>query len=154
MQLRRSPGGSMLKFLRSRPLDPPSSVTVTTAARSLMQVGASPGMPVPSAEGAYRLRPRNSVDSPVPPPMATTLSPLRSMERDVGGFAITERSIGQCIGMRAGTASRERSGGFGIEKFGEARIVRHVVEVRVAAGLDAVLRIHFDGLMEMVETFL
>src|ERR1035438_3586296 len=34
MQLRRSPGGNMLKSLRKRPEEPPSSVTVTTAARS------------------------------------------------------------------------------------------------------------------------
>jgi len=33
-QLRKSPGGSMLKTVRKRPEDPPSSVTVTTAARS------------------------------------------------------------------------------------------------------------------------
>ena len=39
MQLRRSPGGSMLKSLRSRPEEPPSSVTVTTAARSDISVG-------------------------------------------------------------------------------------------------------------------
>ena len=36
MQLRKSPGARILKSLRSRPLDPPSSVTVTTAARSLI----------------------------------------------------------------------------------------------------------------------
>ena len=34
MQLRMSPGGSMLSSLRRRPLDPPSSLTVTTAERS------------------------------------------------------------------------------------------------------------------------
>ena len=39
MQLRRSPGGSMLKSWRRRPDEPPSSVTVTTAARSEMLAG-------------------------------------------------------------------------------------------------------------------
>src|SRR5580693_4697876 len=36
MQLRISPGGSMLSSLRRRPLEPPSSLTVTTAQRSRM----------------------------------------------------------------------------------------------------------------------
>ena len=39
MQLRMSPGGSMLKSWRKRPDEPPSSVTVTTAARSEMWQG-------------------------------------------------------------------------------------------------------------------
>ena len=45
MQLRRSPGGSMLKSLRSRPEEPPSSVTVTTAARSAIEPGSRVGLP-------------------------------------------------------------------------------------------------------------
>ena len=36
MQLRMSPGGSMLSSLRRRPLEPPSSLTVTTAQSSLI----------------------------------------------------------------------------------------------------------------------
>ena len=39
MQLRTSPGGSILKSSRSRPEEPPSSVTVTMAARSAMVQG-------------------------------------------------------------------------------------------------------------------
>src|ERR1051326_5072955 len=37
MQLRMYPGGSMLSSLSRRPLDPPSSLTVTTAERSRMK---------------------------------------------------------------------------------------------------------------------
>ena len=68
----------MLNSLRSLPLEPPSSVTVTTAVRSVI-----PGRSVATAElgtsmqvecGAYFLRPRKRVESPVPPPIATTLS--------------------------------------------------------------------------------
>ena len=40
MQLRMSPGGSILRSSRRRPEEPPSSVTVTMAARSRMRQGA------------------------------------------------------------------------------------------------------------------
>src|SRR5262249_23661126 len=75
-QFRMSPGGRMLNSLRSRPLEPPSSVTVTTAVRS-----AIPGVLLAVADGGasraldartYFFSPRRSVESPVPPPMATT----------------------------------------------------------------------------------
>ena len=69
MQLRRSPGGSMLKPMRKRPEEPPSSVTVTTAARS--EMGPTQAADWPGAETWLR-NPRSSVESPVPPPMATT----------------------------------------------------------------------------------
>jgi hypothetical protein len=59
MQLRTSPGGNTPSSRRSRPELPPSSATVTTAVR----------FPVCS------LRPRNSVERPVPPPMATMRGP-------------------------------------------------------------------------------
>ena len=59
MQLRTSPGGRMPSSRRSRPELPPSSATVTTAVR------------LPE----YSFSPRSSVDSPVPPPMATIFGP-------------------------------------------------------------------------------
>ncbi len=75
---------------RSRPDEPPSSVTVTTAESSLIThrsegegtgaawgPGASPIRIPPrlrSGLATYRFSPRNSVDSPVPPPIATTRS--------------------------------------------------------------------------------
>src|SRR5258707_4987451 len=72
MQLRTSPGGSMPSSRRRRPLEPPSSLTVTTAVRSEMNGplhGDSPAAVV------YRLSPLRSVDRPVPPPIATTRRP-------------------------------------------------------------------------------
>src|ERR1700723_3875213 len=69
MQLRRSPGGSILKSLRSRPEEPPSSVTVTTAARSAIWEGSAAGRP---GTLTCLRKPRSNVERPVPPPMATT----------------------------------------------------------------------------------
>src|ERR1019366_8277161 len=71
MQLRTSPGGSMLNSLRRRPLDPPSSLTVTTPHNSRMV-----GWPEVAAAGdmTYRFSPFSSVERPVPPPIATTRS--------------------------------------------------------------------------------
>src|SRR6266702_5711799 len=69
MQLRRSPGGSMLKSLRRRPEEPPSSVTVTTAARSEIRPGT---VERPPGVVTWRQRPRRRVERPVPPPIATT----------------------------------------------------------------------------------
>src|SRR5579863_304531 len=78
MQLRTSPGGSMLKSLRNRPLDPPSSLTVTTAHSSEIRGGSTGG----GAAGAavYFFRPRSRVESPVPPPIAST----RKLDGDMG----------------------------------------------------------------------
>src|SRR5450755_1987910 len=70
MQLRISPGGSMLSSLRRRPLEPPSSLTVTTAHNSL--ISGWFGLPSALARVTYFLSPLSRVDRPVPPPMATT----------------------------------------------------------------------------------
>ena len=59
MQLRMSPTGGMPSSSRSTPDEPPSSATVTTAVRLLV----------------CSLRPRRSVDRPVPPPIATIRGP-------------------------------------------------------------------------------
>ena len=64
MQLRMSPTGAMPSSVRSLPDDPPSSATVTMAVMLLL----------------CSLRPRSSVESPVPPPMATSRGP-RASER-------------------------------------------------------------------------
>src|SRR4051794_29970952 len=60
MQLRMSPGGSTPNSRRSRPEEPPSSVTVTTPVS-----WRSRSVP------AWCLRPRRRADRPVPPPIAT-----------------------------------------------------------------------------------
>src|SRR5947207_1566172 len=73
MQLRISPGGRMRFSRRKRPELPPSSVTVTMAARSAMGRSA---VARPSVRRiTCSLRPRSSVESPVPPPRATTRRP-------------------------------------------------------------------------------
>src|SRR3989449_11662165 len=60
-QSRMSPGGRMPSSRRSRPELPPSSNTVTTAVRLLVN----------------SFSPRSSVESPVPPPMTTMRGPRR-----------------------------------------------------------------------------
>src|SRR5437764_5598875 len=94
-----SPGGRILNSLRSRPLEPPSSVTVTTAVKSptggrspvVLEAGRSTVLEC----AAYFLRPRRRVDRPVPPPIATTRSGrelaslpslARSAEEGLAGF--------------------------------------------------------------------
>jgi len=90
MQFRMSPGGSILKSSRSRPDEPPSSVTVTTAESSRIThrnaglgrtgglcASCAPAIRVPrrrSGITTYRFSPRSRVDNPVPPPIATTRS--------------------------------------------------------------------------------
>ena len=59
MQLRMSPTGGIPSSVRSTPDEPPSSATVTIAVRLLV----------------CSLRPRSSVDRPVPPPIATIRGP-------------------------------------------------------------------------------
>ena len=44
--------------------------------------------------------------------------------------------------------------GFRIKKLGEARIVRHVIEIDVAARLDAILGIEADGARQVIEALL
>ncbi|MNS67464.1 hypothetical protein D3C72_1007180 [compost metagenome] len=56
-----SPGGKTPNSSRSRPEEPPSSATVTIAVML----------------SEYSLSPRRSVESPVPPPMATIFGPRR-----------------------------------------------------------------------------
>src|ERR1700731_1581408 len=75
MQLRISPGGSMLSSLRRRPLEPPSSLTVTTAHRSRMKGEALGAAAISAGVRAKRLSPLSRVERPVPPPIATTRRP-------------------------------------------------------------------------------
>src|SRR3989475_5664874 len=82
MQLRTSPGGSMLNSLRSRPLDPPSSVTVTTAQSSAIRADPSERCGY-AALTTYFLSPLRRVERPVPPPIATTRN-SRSLRARIG----------------------------------------------------------------------
>ena len=69
MQLRMSPGGSICSSSRKRPELPPSSETVTIADRFSIHDSASSCFPTSC------FNPASSVESPVPPPMATRLRP-------------------------------------------------------------------------------
>ena len=132
MQLRRSPGGSMLKSLRSRPEEPPSSVTATTAARSEMRPASRS-----SSLGTvtWRRSPRSSVDRPVPPPRATTRSgrvdspPLQAVSKP--------KSSSSCRSMGA-------LGYLGIQQLGKPGIVHHALKVVVNARLQPVPGVQFD----------
>src|SRR5215472_4640639 len=75
MQLRMSPGGNILNSFRSRPLDPPSSLTVTTAHRSRIEGEPALAGVDSAGEGTNFLSPLSRVDRPVPPPIATTRRP-------------------------------------------------------------------------------
>src|SRR5712692_7949980 len=94
MQLRISPGGRMRFSRRKRPELPPSSVTVTMAARSAMgrsMLACSPVWRMTSS-----LRPRRSVERPVPPPRATTRKPReRVFGLDVRFFTTAFRISGK-----------------------------------------------------------
>src|SRR5258708_40244877 len=96
MQLRRSPGGSMLKSLRRRPEEPPSSVTVTTAAKSAISEVEEAAQ---SAKLTWHLSQSNRVDRPVPPPMATTRKGVRGAgppgELVVPGFTVKNSTYNQ-----------------------------------------------------------
>src|ERR1700761_5096184 len=97
MQLRMSPGGRMPSSRRRRPDEPPSSVTVTTPVRR-------PRREVP----AWCLSPRSSTDSPVPPPIATTLGGLGGL----GGLGLDARS--------AASGGTDTAGVAGVAEEGEA----------------------------------
>src|SRR5271170_7616298 len=138
MQLRMSPGGSIFMSSRSRPEEPPSSVTVTTAESSRMMhrrsgqggagaTGISGCRPIRipllrSGVTTYRFSPRSKVDNPVPPPMATTRSSfsfgsaeLCSDMREVSYPSLDAKGLGldlERLDLR-------------IEQLREARVVRH-----------------------------
>jgi len=138
----------MLNPLRRRPDEPPSSVTVTTAARSEMRAGSKAGWP---AVATWRRNPRSSVESPVPPPMATTrIGRTR--------FKISRTPVGTCgdVKFDCGVPAEvtRNLGNLGIEQLGEARIVRHVLKIVVGAGLKPVPGIQLDGLGEALQAVL
>src|SRR5258707_14811870 len=91
MQLRMSPGGRMRFSRRRRPELPPSSVTVTMAARSAIGRSALACSSVRRITCSFR--PRRSVERPVPPPRATTRKPRE------GGFDLEGRFFMRVFGM-------------------------------------------------------
>src|ERR1035438_5755244 len=158
MQLRRSPGGSMLKPLRRRPEEPPSSVTETTAARSAITPCAVEGW---LEAVTCRRSPRSSVERPVPPPIATTRragdaeeSPLRpSFPENESRLGVIDWSM-FVIHSPPGCKAEKASRNLRVQQLGKARIVHHALEVVVGARLEPVLGIQFDGLRKMLQAIL
>src|SRR5580704_10173224 len=134
MQLRMSPGGSTRYSRRRRPELPPSSVTVTTAARSL--IGWRSDSCLRRATKCFN--PRSSIESPVPPPMATTRTPPGAAV-DCGFLFF----IGIASPWSELEAQRDSgAGGFalGVEQFGKAGIFLQKRKIFVVAGVVAVFR--------------
>src|SRR5258706_4423692 len=92
MQLRMSPGGRMRFSRRRRPELPPSSVTVTMAARSAMGRSALACSSVRRITCSFR--PRRSVERPVPPPRATTRKPRERVFDFEAGFFMLAFGMG------------------------------------------------------------
>src|SRR5271165_6852263 len=162
MQLRMSPGGSILSSLRRRPLDPPSSLTVTTAQSSRMMGKSACAARISAGERTKRFNPLRSVESPVPPPIATTRRP-----RSRGIFSGYRSSavLGSITRSSAGGLHRlgfveifvggtEFGAGIRIEQLREARIFCQVLEVRIVARLEAELRFQMQGLVQPLQGIL
>src|SRR5579864_2097873 len=143
-QLRTSPGGSMPNSRRRRPLDPPSSLTVTSAVRSEMK---GPSGAISPVRTVYCLRPLSRVERPVPPPMATTRIPRAERPR----FCSAGDGMRVALALPLVGGGRRKISGFGIKQFSKPWIVSHILEVRIVAGLETVLRIQPDGFTQVFE---
>src|SRR5579864_862288 len=162
MQLRMSPGGSMLNSLRRRPLDPPSSLTVTTAQRS--RIASEPGCAerISSGVRTKRLSPLRSVESPVPPPMATTRRPRVRPVFSSGRSSTVLESIGRSLDARLGglgfraihVGGAKFRAGIGVEQLGEARIFCQILEIGIVARLETELWIQTQSLVQPLQRIL
>src|SRR5579864_2732147 len=161
MQLRMSPGGSMLNSLRRRPLEPPSSLTVTTAQRSRM-TGAS-GEVDNSVSGVPTnfFSPLSRVERPVPPPIATTRRPRSRADLSDGGHStvllcIEETPQGWLRRLVLEVAFRRINflAGIRIQQLGEAWILDQILEVGIVPRLETQLRIEVEGFIQTAEGIL
>ena len=155
----------MLSSLRRRPLEPPSSLTVTTAQRS--RITGEPGWATAISAGvsAKRLSPLSRVERPVPPPMATTRRPRCASSspgtRDrrfwfPSGKLVFE-ALTNCVDLKRFVfperAFRRSHVGSGIrvQQLGKARVFGQVVEVGVIARLVAQAGIQAQRLLQMLQ---
>src|SRR5215469_422258 len=156
MQFRMSPGGSMLNSFRSRPEEPPSSLTVTTAERSQITGPAAAVDRISAGVATKRFRPFSSVERPVPPPIATTRkSRVRALFSRMAQSASLV-SIRNFLALRldrfllANRIGRfQVSPGIGIEQFGKPRVLGKVLEVRVISRLESQLRFQTESCIEV-----
>src|SRR5260370_27072922 len=173
MQLRMSTGGRMRFARRKRPELPPSSVTVTMAARSA--VGRSVLARSSVRRMTSSLRPRRSVERPVPPPRATTRKPrdrvfgleLRFVMRVFGmaeqvsfyrkefnteNSEDTESREKKKTGQAEACPTKPLAGGavfLWVEQLGEARVFLQESKIFVVARVIAVFRAQLDGDLEI-----
>src|SRR5215470_9807814 len=131
MQLRMSPGGRILYSRRRRPELPPSSITVTTAAKSDMG-----RFDCFFFSATYSFSPRSTVERPVPPPSATILT---GRARGCAISFTEERRMlsGRAVSLR-------------IEQFRKARIFLQEREVLVVPRVVAVFRTQLNRELQIV----
>src|SRR6266478_9228149 len=172
MQLRMSPGGRMRFSRRKRPELPPSSVTVTMAARSAMGRSAVARSSVRRITCSFR--PRSSVERPVPPPRATTWKPRVRVSDLAARFFMMMFGIGEGAsfhGRKFNTENMEYAENrerkkpdrlksipltgeavfLGIEQLGEARVFLEERKIFVVARVIAILRAQLDGDLQIGE---
>src|SRR6185437_10149065 len=116
-----------------------------------------PSLPPPGrgcpGTATCRRKPRSSVESPVPPPMATT---RKGGDDGLRPWACVAEAL-NCSSAGVEKATDEDasgSWGFRIEQFSEPRIVLDGVKVGVGASLQPVPRIAGDGVTQVVKTLL
>src|ERR1700722_14558681 len=154
MQLRISPGGKMRFSRRRRPELPPSSVTVTMAARS--EMGRSALGFLSSPRTTCCISPRTKADRPVPPPRATMRNP-REFFFGLAVFFFTcgrgELIFDQIAGVRtAGRFFKRSAGGavfLRIQQFSEARIFLEEGEVFIVTRVIAIFRFELNGYFQI-----
>src|SRR5580704_15158747 len=149
MQLRISPGGSTRYSRRNRPELPPSSVTVTIAAKSEMG-RRTDGRCTNSFLRAetYSFRPRRTVERPVPPPKATTRI---ERPRFCGAFFM-QISCGN-LGRKLQSMPRRSAGrtvAFRIEQLGETRVFLQKGEVLIVASVITIFGTQLDGYFQIL----
>ena len=105
-----------------------------------------------------RFNPFSSVESPVPPPMATTRkSAVRAVLSRVADPAVlVSIRVVLALGLDRvfftnGIVGFQICARVGIEQLGETRILGQILEVRIVARLEAQLGIQMESVIEMPE---
>src|SRR5258708_14879951 len=115
-------------------------------------ISGAPPIRIPrlrSGVTTYRFSPRSSVDKPVPPPMATTRSSF-SLDSAKFGDAMREVSY-PSLNERCYSLDAREGLDLRIKQLRKARIVRHILKVRIRTRLNPVPRILSDCLRQMLQ---
>src|SRR5690349_19376476 len=124
-----SPGGSMFNSFRRRPLEPPSSLTVTTPESSDISV-LEREVIERGPEPTNFFSPFSSVERPVPPPIATTRRVACADFSLEGGNAPIVFLLLELGRFAGGYRVRAR---IGVEQFRKAGIFRQILEIGIIA---------------------